>query len=178
MAAITKYGSRWLRSYRRFYAVIPALTDQACRSSDAIFLPGGGAVLASAAAAAPYWGVHAVAGTVPKTRHFTGRDGVLTRNVIIQGIQTSQTWTSRGEPANCFDYCSLTRPSGQRASISSTTSMARSAEPPKDSAEDSINVTFIQRDGTESTIKVAIGENMLQAAHDNDIDLEGTRAFW
>lgn len=41
----------------------------------------------------------------------------------------------------------------------------------------SIAVTFINRDGSESDIRVPIGTNMLQAAHDNDIDLEGERRF-
>ncbi|GJP68224.1 hypothetical protein CLOP_g24955 [Closterium sp. NIES-67] len=42
-----------------------------------------------------------------------------------------------------------------------------------DEGEESITVTFIQRDGTEATVQVPVGTNMLQAAHDNDIDLEG-----
>jgi len=38
----------------------------------------------------------------------------------------------------------------------------------------SITVTFANRDGSETTVSVPVGTNMLQAAHDNDIDLEGT----
>ncbi|KAK6162320.1 hypothetical protein DH2020_002161 [Rehmannia glutinosa] len=36
-----------------------------------------------------------------------------------------------------------------------------------------INVTFVDKDGDETHIKVPIGMSMLEAAHENDIDLEG-----
>lgn len=34
-------------------------------------------------------------------------------------------------------------------------------------------MTFVYKDGEEKTIKVPIGMSMLEAAHENDIDLEG-----
>ncbi|CAG9463125.1 unnamed protein product [Pedinophyceae sp. YPF-701] len=42
-------------------------------------------------------------------------------------------------------------------------------------AEDreTISVTFITRDGTEETVQAPIGENLLEVAHANDIELEG-----
>ena len=36
-----------------------------------------------------------------------------------------------------------------------------------------INVTFVDKDGEEKHISVPEGFSMLEAAHDNDIDLEG-----
>ncbi|CAA0842575.1 Adrenodoxin-like protein 2- mitochondrial [Striga hermonthica] len=36
-----------------------------------------------------------------------------------------------------------------------------------------INVTFVDKDGEETHIKVPIGMSMLEAAHENDIELEG-----
>ncbi|KAL4184506.1 hypothetical protein AMTRI_Chr10g1350 [Amborella trichopoda] len=36
-----------------------------------------------------------------------------------------------------------------------------------------ISVTFVDKDGNEKEIKVPIGMSMLEAAHENDIDLEG-----
>ncbi|KAK4411401.1 Adrenodoxin-like protein 2, mitochondrial [Sesamum angolense] len=36
-----------------------------------------------------------------------------------------------------------------------------------------INVTFVEKDGEETHIKVPVGMSMLEAAHENDIDLEG-----
>ncbi|RWR79453.1 2Fe-2S ferredoxin-like protein isoform X1 [Cinnamomum micranthum f. kanehirae] len=36
-----------------------------------------------------------------------------------------------------------------------------------------ISVTFVDKDGDEKTIKVPIGMSMLEAAHENDIELEG-----
>ncbi|XP_058195275.1 uncharacterized protein LOC131311731 [Rhododendron vialii] len=39
--------------------------------------------------------------------------------------------------------------------------------------KEKISVTFVYKDGEEKTIKVPIGMSMLEAAHENDIDLEG-----
>lgn len=36
-----------------------------------------------------------------------------------------------------------------------------------------ISVTFVINASEEKTIKVPIGQSMLEAAHENDIDLEG-----
>lgn len=36
-----------------------------------------------------------------------------------------------------------------------------------------ISVTFVDKDGEEKHIKVPIGMSMLEAAHENDIELEG-----
>ncbi|KAL6494019.1 Adrenodoxin-like protein 2, mitochondrial [Orobanche gracilis] len=36
-----------------------------------------------------------------------------------------------------------------------------------------INVTFVDQDGEETHIKVPVGMSMLEAAHENDIELEG-----
>ncbi|XP_010047441.1 2Fe-2S ferredoxin isoform X1 [Eucalyptus grandis] len=42
-----------------------------------------------------------------------------------------------------------------------------------DEEKDKISVTFIDKDGEEKQIKVPIGMSMLEAAHENDIELEG-----
>ncbi|KAG4929524.1 hypothetical protein GYH30_046252 [Glycine max] len=39
--------------------------------------------------------------------------------------------------------------------------------------EQAISVTFIDKDGEEKHIKVPVGMSMLEAAHENDIELEG-----
>ncbi|OAY65196.1 adrenodoxin-like protein 2, mitochondrial [Ananas comosus] len=39
--------------------------------------------------------------------------------------------------------------------------------------KDKISVTFVDKDGEETQIKVPIGMSMLEAAHENDIELEG-----
>ncbi|XP_008787614.1 2Fe-2S ferredoxin-like isoform X2 [Phoenix dactylifera] len=39
--------------------------------------------------------------------------------------------------------------------------------------KETISVTFVDKDGEEKLIKVPIGMSMLEAAHQNDIDLEG-----
>ncbi|KAL5650937.1 hypothetical protein ACJX0J_036395, partial [Zea mays] len=40
-------------------------------------------------------------------------------------------------------------------------------------AKDKISVTFVNKDGSEKTICVPVGMSMLEAAHENDIELEG-----
>ncbi|KDP45017.1 hypothetical protein JCGZ_01517 [Jatropha curcas] len=42
-----------------------------------------------------------------------------------------------------------------------------------DESEEKISVTFVDKDGEEKHIKVPIGMSMLEAAHENDIELEG-----
>ncbi|KAL5544295.1 hypothetical protein UlMin_008079 [Ulmus minor] len=39
--------------------------------------------------------------------------------------------------------------------------------------EQEISVTFVDKDGEETLIKVPVGMNLLEAAHENDIELEG-----
>ncbi|GAB4841946.1 Adrenodoxin-like protein 2, mitochondrial [Ancistrocladus abbreviatus] len=39
--------------------------------------------------------------------------------------------------------------------------------------QETINVTFVDKDGEEKHIKVPVGMSMLEAAHENDIELEG-----
>ncbi|XP_062233396.1 uncharacterized protein LOC133930700 [Phragmites australis] len=43
----------------------------------------------------------------------------------------------------------------------------------KSQDKEKISVTFVNKDGTEQTIRVPIGMSMLEAAHENDIELEG-----
>ncbi|EEH52379.1 uncharacterized protein MICPUCDRAFT_22237 [Micromonas pusilla CCMP1545] len=38
---------------------------------------------------------------------------------------------------------------------------------------ETIDVTFIEKDGTETKVKAPIGQSMLEVAHKNDIELEG-----
>ncbi|XP_010537767.1 PREDICTED: adrenodoxin-like protein 2, mitochondrial [Tarenaya hassleriana] len=42
-----------------------------------------------------------------------------------------------------------------------------------DEENEKINVTFVDKDGEEIHIKVPVGMSMLEAAHENDIELEG-----
>ncbi|KAF8733193.1 hypothetical protein HU200_015568 [Digitaria exilis] len=39
--------------------------------------------------------------------------------------------------------------------------------------KEKISVTFVNKDGSEQTISVPVGMSMLEAAHENDIELEG-----
>ncbi|CAI5466785.1 unnamed protein product [Closterium sp. Yama58-4] len=63
--------------------------------------------------------------------------------------------------------------SASRAAAASKAASAPASHSTPEDAEESIEVTFVQRDGSEAVVQVPVGTNMLQAAHDNDIDLEG-----
>lgn len=54
----------------------------------------------------------------------------------------------------------------------STTTSNNTAESESEEKE-TISVTFVDKDGEENNIKVPIGMSMLEAAHENDIELEG-----
>lgn len=56
-----------------------------------------------------------------------------------------------------------------RAFLSSPSCSHKSTIP---SGAETISVTFINRDGSESTVQVPLGMNMLEAAHAYDIELE------
>ncbi|XP_033127865.1 adrenodoxin-like [Anneissia japonica] len=40
-------------------------------------------------------------------------------------------------------------------------------------AKESVNITYLNRDGEKVTVKAAIGENLLDIALDNDLDIDG-----
>ncbi|CAI7865790.1 unnamed protein product, partial [Closterium sp. NIES-53] len=63
--------------------------------------------------------------------------------------------------------------SASRVAASSEAPSAPASHATLEEGEESIEVTFVQRDGSEAVVQVPVGTNMLQAAHDNDIDLEG-----
>ncbi|MCL7025204.1 hypothetical protein MKW94_022957 [Papaver nudicaule] len=54
-----------------------------------------------------------------------------------------------------------------------STSAADNAQGKGDKQEKKISVIFIDKDGEEKKIQVPIGMNILEAAHENDIELEG-----
>ena len=39
---------------------------------------------------------------------------------------------------------------------------------------DFVTMTYVEPDGTEKQVKAEIGKNLLDVAHDNDVELEGT----
>ncbi|XVF48841.1 hypothetical protein PTKIN_Ptkin03bG0220800 [Pterospermum kingtungense] len=54
-----------------------------------------------------------------------------------------------------------------------STSASNNASEGGDRQKDTISVTFVSKDGEEIPIRVPIGMSMLEAAHENDIELEG-----
>jgi hypothetical protein len=39
---------------------------------------------------------------------------------------------------------------------------------------ETVPITYVDPDGTEHTVEAEIGKNLLDAAHDNNVELEGT----
>ncbi|KAK6273737.1 hypothetical protein POUND7_010820 [Theobroma cacao] len=54
-----------------------------------------------------------------------------------------------------------------------STSASNNASEGGDEQKETISVTFVSKDGEEMHIQVPIGMSMLEAAHENDIELEG-----
>ncbi|XP_002962534.2 adrenodoxin-like protein 2, mitochondrial [Selaginella moellendorffii] len=68
----------------------------------------------------------------------------------------------------------ISQPDGQRSSAISTAVLMRSkAEANGKEDKETIEVTFITKEGDRKTIRVPVGMSMLEAAHENDIELEG-----
>ncbi|KAG0457958.1 hypothetical protein HPP92_023115 [Vanilla planifolia] len=55
----------------------------------------------------------------------------------------------------------------------STTATNKEHEGGGEQNREKISVTFVGKDGEEKTIRVPVGMSMLEAAHENDIELEG-----
>ncbi|XP_022732317.1 uncharacterized protein LOC111286557 [Durio zibethinus] len=54
-----------------------------------------------------------------------------------------------------------------------STSASNNASEGGDEQKETISVTFVSKDGEEIPIRVPMGMSMLEAAHENDIELEG-----
>ncbi|OAE33990.1 hypothetical protein AXG93_3891s1030 [Marchantia polymorpha subsp. ruderalis] len=83
------------------------------------------------------------------------------RNYLTEQISTRRIHVSASTAPDRLFYNSqfLKHPSSVITSL-----VARAGE---------ISVTFVDKDGDETTIKVPVGMSMLEAAHENDIELEG-----
>ncbi|CAF1711067.1 BnaC03g64420D [Brassica napus] len=108
-----------------------------------------------------------IAKELPKERHFSvcGRR-ILQRSYgqYLHSSAVTQTQTRTFRQAlfsNNHNLCT-----------SFSTSSGTSGE-----ETEKINVVFVDKDGEEIHIKVPIGMNILEAAHENDIELEGTLFF-
>jgi len=75
----------------------------------------------------------------------------------LRGLLTSSTRLARAAPLRLL-------PSSAARRVSTTAPRALSAP---------IRVTFVEPDGEEYEVEAALGDHMLDVAHDNDIELEG-----
>ncbi|XP_010932363.1 uncharacterized protein [Elaeis guineensis] len=58
-------------------------------------------------------------------------------------------------------------------SLSFSTAVTGKAQEESSEQKEKITVTFVDKDGEEKVIQVPMGMSMLEAAHENDIELEG-----
>ena len=42
---------------------------------------------------------------------------------------------------------------------------------------ETVSITYIEADGTEKEVQAEVGKNLMQVAHDNNVELEGITAF-
>lgn len=89
-----------------------------------------------------------------------------------QAEQTSRMYGGPHAVANSSEWRLPARccPDQRRLFSSPSSSPEGSAV---DSSTETISVTFVDKHGDEKTIKVPLGMSMLEAAHQNDIELEG-----
>ncbi|KAF5660432.1 2Fe-2S iron-sulfur cluster binding domain-containing protein [Fusarium heterosporum] len=86
----------------------------------------------------------------------------LSQNVISQASRTRSTIITRAVRFS---------PASQRAFTTSTQMRHGHIDPPKPGEE--LYVTFIEKDGTENKFAVSEGDNLLDIAQANDLEMEG-----
>ena len=42
---------------------------------------------------------------------------------------------------------------------------------------ETVPITYVEADGTEKTVQAELGKNLLDTAHDNNVELEGKKAI-
>ncbi|KAK6914643.1 2Fe-2S ferredoxin-type iron-sulfur binding domain [Dillenia turbinata] len=90
----------------------------------------------------------------------------------IRGLTTIGTLAAPPQKAKCLNFSSRPHWQPHMHRAFSTSSTDKSNEE-GDKAKEMISVTFVEKDGEEKHIKVPVGMSMLEAAHENDIELEG-----
>ncbi|KAE9467977.1 hypothetical protein C3L33_00092, partial [Rhododendron williamsianum] len=88
---------------------------------------------------------------------------------LIKGLTTGHTSTPKVPHARLLHY----RPWQHLNHQYFSSTAAGKAQEGGDEEEEKISVTFVDKDGEEMHIKVPVGMSMLEAAHENDIELEG-----
>lgn len=71
--------------------------------------------------------------------------------------------------SSVFSSCILRLVSNQSTSLQSLSSRSLSTT----TQDDHISVTFIDKEGKDHTVEAATGKNLLEVAHEHEIDLEG-----
>jgi ferredoxin len=59
------------------------------------------------------------------------------------------------------------------AASSTSESSTPSSTNDNDKAQPTVPITYVEADGTEKTVDAPIGKNLLEIAHDNNVELEG-----
>ncbi|RLM87257.1 2Fe-2S ferredoxin-like [Panicum miliaceum] len=93
------------------------------------------------------------------------RAGLRALSRARPGTNSATSKSHEVEAINAYMVCA------GRKLFSSTTNATAGDSNNKPEAK--ISVTFVDKDGEEKLVKVPIGMSMLEAAHENDIELEG-----
>ncbi|XP_010434238.1 PREDICTED: adrenodoxin-like protein 2, mitochondrial [Camelina sativa] len=100
---------------------------------------------------------------LPRERHFSMRGKRITQRSYGQYLQSSPMPRRQ---TRSFHEAFFSN--NHMFSASYSTASEKSGE-----ETEKINVIFVDKDGEEIHVKVPIGMNILEAAHENDIELEG-----
>ncbi|XP_071955891.1 adrenodoxin-like [Antedon mediterranea] len=88
----------------------------------------------------------------------------ITRNLICHSKQYFQQVLTHQTTANYIRLKPIT---------SCNILLGRFSSLHPNQAKETINVTYINRDGEKETVKTALGENLLDIVLDNDLDIDG-----
>ncbi|XP_057473712.1 uncharacterized protein LOC130762086 [Actinidia eriantha] len=88
---------------------------------------------------------------------------------VIKGLTRGETPTPRIQ----YTQFLYNRPLQDMKHRFFSSTAAGNSQEGGDEDKEKISVTFVDKDGEEKQIKVPIGMSMLEAAHENDIELEG-----
>jgi ferredoxin len=91
---------------------------------------------------------------------------ILNETRVAQNSVTKRSISRCPDQNRCFNPMT-------RYFFSTGTTTSDKAQADGNQSNETISVTFVDKEGEEKHIKVPIGMSMLEAAHENDIELEG-----
>ncbi|XP_078156774.1 uncharacterized protein LOC144552660 [Carex rostrata] len=91
---------------------------------------------------------------------------ILNETRVVEKFVTKRSISRCRDQNRCFNPMTI-------IFFSTGTTTSDEVQSDGNQSNETISVTFVDKDGEEKHIKVPIGMSMLEAAHENDIELEG-----